>query len=159
MNKSVWATFLFPIVLIAGGPQKHEVSNEVWAKSWVKSAIRLNKKKGIEFVIKSVKDPKGKFQSHQINANPVLFVYSEKLEVVTQNHAARDPGIDQLNAKTTTSSKTLMDMRDLAKTKGGGWFYYASGENNDQPQRYKAYVGVGGDYLFTAIFRNPEQNN
>lgn len=159
MNKAVWATFLFPIVLVAGGPPKHEVSNEVWAKSWVKSAIRLNKKKGIEFVVKSVKAPKGKFQSHQPEANPVLFVYSENLAVITQNHAARDSGIDQLNAKTQTNNKTLIDMRDFAKAKGGGWFYYASGENNGQPQRYKAYVGIDGGYLFTAIFRKTEQNN
>jgi len=159
MNKAVWASFLFPIVLIAGGPPKHEVSAEIWARSWVKSAIRSNKKKGIEFVIKSVKDPKGRFQSHQPEANPVLLVYSGSLEVITQNHAARDPGIDQLNANTPTSNKTLVDMRNFAKAKGGGWFYYASGENNGQSQRYKAYVDVGGDYLFTAIFRNPEQKN
>jgi len=159
MNTAGWASFLFPIVLIAGAPMKHEVSNEVWAKSWVKSAIRMNKKKGIEFVIKSIKDPKGRFQSHQSEANPVLFVYSEKMAVITQNHAARDSGIDQLNAETPTSSKTLVDMRDFAKAKGGGWFYYASGENNGRPQRYKAYVGINGGYLFTAIFRSPEQNN
>lgn len=157
MNKTGLASLFFPIVLIAGGPpQKHAVANEVWAKSWVKDAIRLNKKKGIEFVTQAVKSPKGRFQSHQPEANPVLLIYSNTLEIITQNHITRDPGIVQLTTKDTKNNTTIANMRNFVNSKGSGWFNYTFDEGAGQTLSYKAYVGTDGVYLYTAIFRNPE---
>jgi hypothetical protein len=144
------AVLLFPIALVAGADAQPG-SPAAQAESWVTESLRVARTKGLEVLLAEVQNPKGRFTTGHPEADPELWIYSGRLEVLALNRVSRHVKMDHSRQPDAVGSPILKKMQAFAQASGPGWLEYLGTDSSGHPKPFKAYVALQGSNLIAAV--------